>query len=115
MERFVTSTALPAYLSSDEAEELVTARVERLLKPWREQLQSERESVVAQQRIDDLIRQGELIAYRATQSWDRGDREEARADVSAALREEVEEEWTHGDVQDLVDEMTSDDDEEDDD
>ena len=108
---YVTPAQFPAS-ASYQAYEVVKARVERTLKPWRDEQEelrrdAEREAEKTRRRRQrgDLRADGLAHAELMTLSWRSDDRSEAMAEVEAALREDARSDWTRDDVARLVDEV----------
>jgi excisionase family DNA binding protein len=108
---YVTAAQFPTS-ATFQAHEYIKDRVERILQPWRDEQEQEREvaarEVEQQRRRDqreDLRAIGRTHAQVETLSWDAGPRARAIRDVDRALREEVRSDWTRDDVIDLVDDV----------
>jgi excisionase family DNA binding protein len=137
LERYVTPQNFPSWISSYDQLNMVKARVEDALQPYRDQQAKEREKREAdaarasadaerqkakadreaakrqaeedaQRRIQSLVSHGRMYATRSLRSVDARDRYRIRRDIESALNEEVESDWTDGDVEDLVDEVLGD-------
>lgn len=107
LEGWVSGRTVPGDLSEEEQRELVRQRVDRGLRPWRQQLERQRARDRDQEQRARLIQSGTTHAMIGTFGWDFDDAEEARADVARRLRREVGSDWTDADVQELVDEVLS--------
>lgn len=83
----------------------VDARVNELLKPWRDAQARERAKLEDAQRVAALIRSGKFYAWTETQGWDSKAAERANREVERALRDDVAADWTKDDVRDLVDDV----------
>lgn len=101
----VNSESYPPSMPYYVAYAQVDARVNELLKPWREAQEREREKTEEQNQLDQLIRSGKSYAWSETRSWDPKPAERANREVERALRQEVEADWTRDDVTDLVDDV----------
>lgn len=107
---YVTAQQFPP--GSWQQTSYLSARVEKILKPWRE-MQAKEKHEAAQKREDEhrrlqcesLVRMGLSIADNKTVLWRSRDRADALQDVEEALKDEVEYEWTGNDVAELVDEI----------
>lgn len=111
LESYVTATQFP---SSDWARsyEKINTRVERHLKPWREEQEQRREDAAheaeKQRRRDqreDLRATGRTHAESETLSWDTRERERAMREVERSLRDSVRSDSTRDDVIALVDDV----------
>jgi excisionase family DNA binding protein len=109
LERFVTPTQFPKYLSHSDAVNMIRARVQEVLKPYDDELAREKAVREAQQaaarRIESLRTHGRNYAQEETADWEWSEQNEARNEVDKALAEEVEADWKERDVEDLVDEI----------
>ncbi|MDQ6768657.1 MAG: hypothetical protein M3Z54_01560 [Gemmatimonadota bacterium] len=83
----------------------VDARVNEVLKPWRDAQARERSKHEEEERVIALIRSGKFYAWTETQSWDSKAAERANREVERALRDDVAADWTKDDVRDLVDDV----------
>jgi excisionase family DNA binding protein len=93
---FVTSEHFPERMTVSETDALLKARVEQVLRPWRDR-----------QRVDGLLREASTHASWKTlgSDWDVSAAQEARREVELRLKREVDPSWTKGDVQARVDEI----------
>lgn len=109
LERFVTATQFPADLSLYKSVEIVGARVETVLRPWREAEEQAKRAKEAQETAErhrkSLIAHGNEYSNREISDWDVFARWEAREEVGKVLTRDVKPEWTEDDVEDLVDEV----------
>lgn len=109
LERFVTATQFPADLSHATAVEIVRARVDEVLRPWRDAevkaAQEKKAKEEADRRRMALIAYGNNYASRETTGWDWSASTEARDEVKKVLEREVEHDWTEREVEDEVDEI----------
>lgn len=101
----VTLESYPPDLSDYLARVQVNARVERILKRWKDEEANQRAERESEQRLKSLILSGKWYAWTETRSWDRPAADRASREVERALREEVDAEWTEDDVRDLVDDV----------
>ncbi len=108
---YVTSARFPRSASA-QAYQYVSARVEELLGPWREEQTREAEAAVAEREIirerqqrKELIQWGLSHADRETQLWDERDRRDVAQDVKDALRDEIGPDSTRDDVIAIVDDI----------
>jgi excisionase family DNA binding protein len=108
LESFVTSEAFPLTMSSYVAEQTIAARVDRVLKPWREAEEAKAAKTKSARALAQLIAQGESHAFISTLSWNSKEAEGAREDVRVALHDEVSSDWSHAEVCRLVDEILED-------
>jgi hypothetical protein len=123
LERFVTPTQFPDDLSYAKAAEIVRARVDEVLRSWREAEEKATRRKKAKEEADRrraaLLVHGNSYAWRETTDWDWSTRTEARDEVKKVLEREVAHDWTEREVEDAVeevlDEWDDDDDEESDD
>lgn len=92
---------LPDYLARVQ----VNARVEEVLKPWRDDQGRKAAKVQSQRKLDSLILSGKWHAQTETRQWDRRAAERAKREVDRALRDEVDADWTDDDVRELVDDV----------
>jgi len=83
----------------------VNARVEKVLKPWRDEEARKRAKVESQRKLESLILIGRWHAQSETRIWDRRAAERANREVERTLQEEVSADWTDDDVRDLVDDV----------
>jgi hypothetical protein len=83
-------------MTVSETDALLKARVEQVLRPWRDR-----------QRVDGLLREASTHASWKTlgSDWDVSAAQEARREVELRLKREVDPSWTKGDVQARVDEI----------
>ena len=93
---FVTNERFPAELTRDEAAALLRRRLERILKPWRDD-----------QHIDGLMRDARAYATLSTigADWDFEPGQQARREVERTLSREVRADWTTEDMRARVDEI----------
>ena len=121
LERFVTTSQFPAELPLHKVREMVTGRVEGVLRPWREAEEKARrakeEKEGSERQRNALIAKGNDYARRETTDWDYYAKIEAWAEVNKVLLRDVEPDMTDLEVEDLVDEVLDrwDDDEDEDD
>jgi excisionase family DNA binding protein len=101
----VNSDAYPPSMPYYVAYAQVDARVNEVLKPWRDAKERERAKLEEQERVTALIRSGKFHAWTETRSWDRKPAERANREVERALRDDVEADWTQDEVNDLVDDV----------
>jgi DNA-binding transcriptional MerR regulator len=83
----------------------VNARVEKLLKPWRDGEARKRAKLESQRKLDSLVLIGKWHAQIETRQWDRRAADRANREVDRALRDELDPDWTNDDVRDLVDDV----------
>lgn len=102
---YVNREQFPPSLDSWQVNEYLSALVEKVIKPWRDQQAAQRKAKEDRRRCDDLIWSGKMHARSQTSSWEWSDGERARREVERVLKEEVEPDWTRQDVIDLVDEV----------
>lgn len=109
LERFVTTTQFPAYLSLTDSGNLVRARVEEVLEPYHVELsrqdQERAKKAAAESRLNALKAHGRRYVVSETSEWEWSDASEARRDVETALDAEVEADWAERDVEDLADDI----------
>jgi excisionase family DNA binding protein len=109
LERFVTSSQFPAELPLHKAKEMVTGRVEGVLRPWREAVEKAKRAKEAKEAIERqrsaLIAKGNGYAHRETADWDFVPKLDAWAEVKKVLLRDVEPDMTDLEVEDLVDEV----------
>jgi DNA-binding transcriptional MerR regulator len=113
--RDLTSYVTPARFPRSapvQAYQYVSARVDELLSPWREQqareaddAAAERDSTRERQQRKELIQWGLSHADRETRLWDERDRRDVARDVKDALRDEVDPDSTRDDVIAIVDDI----------
>jgi hypothetical protein len=121
LERYVTAIQFPADLSDAKAAEIVRARVDEVLRPWRESEEKAARQKKAKEEADRrkaaLIAHGIEYARRETSGWDWTPSNEARDEVKKVLEREVEHDWTEREVEagvdEVLDEWDDDDDNED--
>jgi excisionase family DNA binding protein len=112
---YVNASRYPATTPSWEAHQAIEAKVGAVLEPFNAEAARAAELKAAkeerralrvrdEQRVVSLIERGKWHAFLETAAWDVDDAEEARADVLAALEDEVEADWTVREVNELVDE-----------
>lgn len=118
LERFVSATQFPKHVSNTEAHNIVAARVEDVLSPFREQQARESARKQAEEqarwRVVALSSHGSTYAIRETAEWDWSAQSEARREVADELASKINADWSERDVEKLVDEVLSDWEEEDD-
>ena len=103
---YVTGARFPAYLAPAEAAEQVRARVERQLRPWRDEQAREQRRAERRATVAALVARGvERAQWGTLGGWDPDARSEALAEVQAALEDEVRHDWTADDVRARVDEL----------
>lgn len=83
----------------------VNARVEEILKPWKDEEARKRAKLESQRKLDSLMLTGKWHSQTETRSWDRRAAEQANREVVRTLHEEVDASWADDDVRDLVDEV----------
>ena len=109
LERFVTTTQFPADLSLYKAAEIVRARVETVLRPWREAEEQAKRAKEAQEAAErhrkSLIAHGNEYARPGNHRLGLSAKWDAREEVGKVLTRDVEPDWTEDDVEDLVDEV----------
>jgi len=119
LERFVTATQFPSYLSLLDAKNIVLARVEEVLRPYHKELARDESRQRAKQeeerRLETLRSHGRNYAQQETSDWDWSAAVEARGEVEQVLSAEVEADWSEREVTALVDEILDQWDNEDDD
>ena len=93
---FVTSERFPAHLSFVESDALLRARVEQVLKPWRDR-----------RLIEELLQKARSRATLGTMGsdWEFAAAQKARREVETKLSREIDPTWTKHDVQSRVDEI----------
>lgn len=102
---YVTPQQFPPSLYSWQAYQYISARVDHVLKPWRDKKAKEQEAEKRRRAREDLLSAGRSYAGWKTSSWDPADALRARRDVDQALRDEVVPDWTRQEVIDLVEEV----------
>jgi len=105
---FVTPEQFPETLPLLQAYEYIQARVEKILKPWRDLKDQEQQREKLRRHHESIIQAGRSRCSWKTINWDRADREQALSDVEDALSEEVQPDWTQEEVFELVDETLDD-------
>lgn len=109
LQRYVTTGQFPAELPLYKAIELVTARVETVLRPWREAEEKAKRAKEAKEASERqrnaLIAKGNEYARRETAPWDYHAKLEAWDEVRNILLRDVEPDMTDREVEDLVDEV----------
>jgi len=95
----------PADLSDYLARVQVNVRVEKVLKPWRDEEARSRAKIESQRKLDSLILVGRWHAQVETRNWDRRAADRANREIERTLRDEVDADWTDDDVRDLVDDV----------
>lgn len=83
----------------------VNARVEKVLKPLKDEEARTRAKLESQRKVESLIRIGRWHAQAETRVWDRRAAQRANREVERTLRNEVGVDWTDDDVRDLVDDV----------
>jgi hypothetical protein len=93
---FVTSERFPVRMTAYETDALRKARVEQVLKPWRDR-----------QLVKELLREARTHAGIRTlgSDWDNSGAQEARREVELRLKREIDPSWTPREVQSRVDEI----------
>jgi excisionase family DNA binding protein len=93
---FVTSERFPVRMTPYETDALMRARVEQVLKPWRDH-----------QQVDELLREAGTHAGIRTlgSDWGNSAAQDARREVELRLKREIDASWTKTDVQSRVDEI----------
>lgn len=102
---YVNWEQFPLTLQSWRANEYLQARVNQLLKPWREAADQERKAKQRQQHLHNLMQSGNTSALLKTLRWPVEDARRARRQVETILSDEVTPEWTDEEVVDLVEEI----------
>ena len=126
LEAYVNASRFPASTPSWVAHQAIEAKIDAVLEPFnaaasraasikREEDAETAERVREERQLDSLIARGKSHAFTETLLWHRDEAEDARAAVMDALEEEVDVDWTNGDVEVLVDEVLEEFDEESDD
>lgn len=92
---------MPDYLSRVQ----VNARVEELLNPWKDGQARDRTRIEEAHKRDSLVLSGRYYAQSETLSWEPAEAARAKRAVERALKDEVEPDWTKGEVRDLVDDV----------
>ncbi len=106
LERFVTVERFPALQSPLVAYEIVTARVQEVLQPYREEVaQQAARDDAAQHDVQALITYGRDHARHATDDWEVQARWKAQSDVDRILKAEVTASMTQREIRQLVDEI----------
>lgn len=106
LEDFVTAKRLPASLSQWEAQRIVEARVDAILKQYRDAEAQRQQQESEKQRLDGLIVRGNDHArWQTITGWDLSESDRARREVARVLKAKVKPDWTDDDVKDLVDEV----------
>jgi excisionase family DNA binding protein len=95
----------PPDLSDYFARIQVDVRVEKVLKPWRDEEARKRAKLESRRQIDSLILSGKWHAQTETRNWDRRAADRAYREVERALLDEVDADWTDDEVRDLVDDV----------
>jgi excisionase family DNA binding protein len=117
LEEFVTGKRLPPSLAQWEAQRIVEARVDAILKQYRDADAQRQQQQDEKRRLDALIVRGNDYAkWETITGWDLSESDRARREVARVLKTKVKADWTDDDVKDLVDKVlaTWDDDEEED-
>ena len=123
MQHYVTAKIFPSWAPAYEHEQMVRAKVEEVLQPFREEQdreqtrqqdekrreqkrqQREREKQAAERDRQSLISHGKRYARRALEEIHPHDRHKARRELEEILDDEVGTDWEKGDVEELVDEV----------
>jgi excisionase family DNA binding protein len=120
LERFVTPIQFPAYLTSAKASDLVTSRVEEVLRPYHEAVKkAERDRQAAEQkelqelrtceeqkrRLATLMAHGIDYARQETSDWDHSPGYDARVEVVRILGRDLKHDMTNLEVESLVDDV----------
>jgi hypothetical protein len=95
----------PPDLSDYLSRAQISAQVEKVLKPWRDEEARKRAMLESRRKLDSLILTGKWYAQIETVQWDRRAADRAKREVEATLRGEVDADWTADDVRDLVDDV----------
>ncbi|MDX2059830.1 MAG: helix-turn-helix domain-containing protein [Gemmatimonadales bacterium] len=118
LERFVSPTQFPSYVSHFEASRIVSARVEEVLAPHREEQARAKAAREAEEkarwRLVALKTHATSYAIRETIDWDWSAQLEARLEVARELEAKAQAGWSERDVEKLVDEILKDWEDEDD-
>jgi hypothetical protein len=102
---YVTSDQFPPSLNFWQVQQYLAARIEHVIKPWRDEKDAELRSRQAEKHVEGLIWHGRMHAKTRTSGWDWSQKERAMREVERALRDEVEADWSRDDVVDLADEV----------
>ncbi|HYL56669.1 MAG TPA: excisionase family DNA-binding protein [Gemmatimonadales bacterium] len=106
LEDFVTGKRLPPSLSQWEAQRIVEARVDLILKQCRDAEAQRQQQETEKQRLDALIVRGNDHAkWQTITGWDLSESDRARREVARVLKAKVRADWTDDDVKDLVDQV----------
>jgi excisionase family DNA binding protein len=112
LERFVTRTQFPTYLTLFDSGNLVRARVEEVLEPYHADMarrtQELADKTAAESRLNALKAHGRRYVVSETSEWEWSEACEARRDVETALNAEVQAGWSELDVEDLADDILDD-------
>jgi len=105
LETSVTRDAYPVALSEYLAESQVRARVEAVLKPWRDGVAAGRKIAEDKKARDWLLFVGKSYARSKMSGWDSRDMARAERQIDRELKEEVEADWSGDDVREFVDDI----------
>jgi len=105
LETSVTRDAYPVALSEYLAESQVRARVEAVLKPWRDGCAAERKKAEDKKARDWLLYVGKSYAHSKMADWDARDITRAERQITREMEEDVEADWSGDDVRELVDDI----------
>ena len=109
LQRYVSLEQVPPKLPDEQARAFVSARVQRILKPYRIVMARAEEKRHREARRKSLIDSGNRAASLRTLWLDSpGPQEEARAAVAAELEDRIDADWTELEVKDLVNEVLQD-------
>jgi hypothetical protein len=101
----VTAEEYPGELPVHVAYAQISARVDQILKPWRDAQDKERAQAEDQRKVLTLLQAGRWHALTETTHLDAKSRERAQREVEQALKEEVDSAWTVEEVKDFVEEI----------
>lgn len=112
--RYVTAEHFPSCISAYEHQQMVHAKVQEILQPFREEQdrehqrrlkeqQRERKKQDAERDRQSLISHGKRYARRALEEIHPHDRHKARRELEEILDGEIEADWEKDDVEELVD------------
>lgn len=101
----VTTSIYPPEIPDHLAKAELHSRIQGLLKPWHDAEERERAAAHDRALTYYLIGEGTRYARGQVREWESADATRALRDVEKALEGEVEPEWTHDDVHDLVDDV----------
>lgn len=120
LESYVTTARLPAWVSASEQRNLVSGRVQAIVKAYRDHVEQEerrqraeeerkqaaaKAKAEAERRVATLISHGATYAEEELSDFDVFDQWEIRDDVQKVLGEEVRADWSERDVEALVDDV----------